>query len=83
MQDEFRNKVKAHQNKLRDPRIKERFMKTNFFYPISSDNDVPKGHKEKNSQDRSAKKRMKISINNSNVVRDTDKAFIQSNIVKE
>jgi hypothetical protein len=83
MQDEFRNKVKAHQNKLRDPRIKERFMKTNFFYPISSDNYVPKGHKEINSQDRSAKKRMKISINYSNVAKDKERAHIQSNDVKE
>lgn len=62
MQSDFRHKARALPIKLRDPRVKERFMKTTFFYPAYPEKEVP--HRLGQIQsDQSNRKRMKISIN--------------------
>lgn len=40
MRSDFHHKERVVVNKLRDPHVKERFMKTTFFYPAYPDKEV-------------------------------------------
>lgn len=65
MRSDFHHKERVVVNNLRNPHVKERFMKTKFFYPAYPDKEVIRKQPLKIDieSDASPKKRMKISIN--------------------